>query len=676
MSELDLYVLSAALSANSAATSAAIIANTVTVTDQYRDRAEAAAIDAELYSNAILNNATGFIYTANTGGIAQGISDTISGETFNYVEDGRAYVILNNNGVANTLYEPVTAGTFASTSPGLGRDIVGQPTITELRASSPTSRGVNAVYHTLDGGYYTELASGSSFSDIETANGLKLSMPNSSISRLSSFGFVGNGTTSDTALAQKALDWLARGIRRSLIWDVPLSRINGPLYLPDASRWFIVFQTDVIIEQQVNNTECFIMEPTASRFQFGFVGDIRVWFRWATNQTGSDTKAIGVAFKPTTTLPDGLYHFTFNGLHLENGYDLIGMHPDSASIRCPFWGYRIAQLHFQSAARGRVFNLNSGQPAGAPAGIIDQLYINALSAVGVVFRVLTQTAVTINNAEVNNSRGRSIFIEACQSVRFNNLRFELGQSDGGEDLMVVSGATAYCSIGVLEIQTQSTSATTDTFGITAFGGAVVSVDSAINVRGCTCTDTGRFFVFRSQSGGSPAENGRFCIPPNIDMQITDTRVLLYETSQGPFFTYTSAVAVGPLVRGAVAGVAASTPLISVSAGGVDYVEVISPVDGWVVSMNIRLSAAITAGSLVFRPTINGTAIGAGAVNSTITTGQTGAAYIPFGWQAGAVAQTHRVNRGDRIGMTVTPTGVTGGGNVNASIVIAQSSGMV
>lgn len=67
MSDLDNYVLSAALSANSAATSAAIIANTVIVTGEYRDQATAQAALAAGYAGDAADSAA----AATTNGAVQ-----------------------------------------------------------------------------------------------------------------------------------------------------------------------------------------------------------------------------------------------------------------------------------------------------------------------------------------------------------------------------------------------------------------------------------------------------------------------------------------------------------------------------------------------------------------------------------------------------------------------------
>lgn len=149
---------------------------------------------------------------------------------------------------------------------------------------------------------------------------------------ISAFGVVGSEESDDggdTPRAQLALDWLAREQCRTLVWDVQSVVISGQLNLPDASRWCIDFPVPCIITQKNNNTPIFVFSFATRRYDFHFTG-VSVVFKWEHSQSGSDVYAIAIAFKPTQSVDDGCYSFSFKcKLSIDNGYDLLGVHPDA-----------------------------------------------------------------------------------------------------------------------------------------------------------------------------------------------------------------------------------------------------------------------------------------------------------------------------------------------------------
>lgn len=535
-------------------------------------------------------------------------------------------------------------------------------TFAELDALTAAEIDVGDLVRVIETGAVCErVASGADFT---TAGGIGVRVLGPAVS-VRAFGY--DGSAASTSRAQIGLNWLGAVARRSLIWDVPNSNISGTLNLPDASRWDVNFPTVTQFIQSLDNTPCFVMSPSANRFSFGFSGQ-RVWFVWENDQPSTNTLAIGIAFNPTTDLPDGIYDFYFDGLHIENGYDLLVRHPSASGITCPYWGYRIGELHFQSRATGRAIAINSGVAAGAPAGVVDKIYANCLNSSANVVDFRAQNGVRINSLEINNAQRRSVYFESAPNCSIGMLRFELCELEASEDLMSVAGSSSRVIVESLELQAVDTAAASDCFGVVSFGGAVISVTGAVTIRDCEATGAGRFRVFRSAD--SSGVFGKFILPPNINMQTDDNNVTLYEKTQGAHIAFASSVPIGPFVLASVSGVSSFTSMVAAFDGSNTYFDILSPVDGFLTGVHIRLSAAITAGTLTFFPQINGASIGGGAFSAQISSGQDASYYGINKWEPSTVNQGHRVLKGDRLRVLVTPSAVTGGGNATVQLLIA------
>ncbi|WP_068115216.1 hypothetical protein [Tropicimonas marinistellae] len=514
---------------------------------------------------------------------------------------------------------------------------------------------------------YRQAFSSSNYYDVINKGGVRFHVIGTCV-ELSAFGFTGDGTTTDTARAQKALDWLARERGRTLVWDVIDAEIAGELTLPDASEWCVHFPLPTRITQKTDNTPIFVMEYDDYKFGFGFSGET-VWCQWENDQTSSEPNSIGVAFKPTADVSHGVFHFQFAGLHNENGYDLIGLHPAATGYTSPFWGYRIGTLFHQTQASGRVFNLNSGVSAGAPAGIIDKVYVKGTNAAQPCFVVTAQPGVRVNSFEINGALGRVGEITSCRNFSVGMLRFEGCVLENAEDLFVFAGSSCRATIENVEFQTVTTAAGAHVFGIKVDVAAQLAVTGSVSVNNCSASSTGDFFAFKPNASSG---QGTIVLPPLLDVQTSDADVRLYDLADADHITYSSAVALGPWVLDGVSGVASYTPMQSAYDGANNYFDVIAPCDGWLVGLNVYCDAAVTAGSIAFRPMINGSAVGSGGMAASLSSGQDASAYAVAVYSPASINATHRVVRGDRIRVAVSPSSATGGGKASASVLIAAA----
>jgi hypothetical protein len=489
------------------------------------------------------------------------------------------------------------------------------------------------------------------------------------------FGAVGDGVTDDTAACQLALDWLAAGgaqqSRRTLIWDTANTRISATLIVPDRSEWTIEFAQVTRITQATDNTPIFEMRPTASRYGWNFIG-APVWFQWANNQTASDTKAIGFAFKPTINLPDGIYGWQVGTVYNENGYDGMALHPDSvtAGTICTFWGFQIRKMYHQTNAKGRVFALNSGGGGGLPASLIDAIYIKAtnLSAANALY-CKAHAGLRINLIEVNAIAGRTLLWESAIGPSVGTLRFEIGTLTAGQDIMSVAGSTTVMTIENIEFQTIDTSAAAaPAYGITVFGGAQLNVTGTLTVRDCVASVAGRFYIFRPQTDGT--KFGRVILPAAISMQKTDNYVQLYAYTEAPYVSSTASLPAGSFYKAAVAGVPAFTPMPTFYDGTNNFFDYVCPDDGYVTGIFVDLSSAVTSGSIQFFVYKNGSSIGLIATAATSST--SASAYAPVCWAPQTINTSHKVARGDRLRVLAVPVGTpTGGGDASVTLLMAQ-----
>ncbi|MBS7540809.1 hypothetical protein [Ancylobacter lacus] len=352
-------------------------------------------------------------------------------------------------------------------------------------------------------------------------------------------------------------------------------------------------------------------------------------------------------------------------MSIENGYDLLGVHPDSTSFRAPYWGYEITSLQSQTNCVGRVFNLNSGVAAGAPAGVIDKVYIKAphrAASAGCAFRVGAQTGLRINSIEVNDAINRVLLLESCPNLSIGMLRFEKASVAPSSDLIAVAGESATVVIDTLEFQTVDFAGAGVAYGLLANVSARVSITGALRVSNSTGNASGQFRAVQT------ANEGRILLPPVIAMQSTDAYVRLYAASAGDRIEFNSAETAGPWFLSNVAS-ASSSPAWLVYDPTTAYTALPSPTDGYLVGLFVYLTAPVSSGTLSVYPSINGATIGSPAFNVQITTGSSGVNYLTPGWDP-SVSSAHRIAKGDRLAVTLNAAALTGGGGATVMMLIA------
>jgi len=468
--------------------------------------------------------------------------------------------------------------------------------------------------------------------------------------------------TDDTTNMQGALDWLGAG--KTLNVNVKILKISAAsLVIPDASEWTIKSNGSVQGLQLTDNTPFWEFRPSASRFGFFFFEGTRFEANWQNNQTTANTNSIVFAVNPTGSIADGCHHFTMGTIVNENGYRGLAFHPSAAGKTCPMWGYQIERLESQTNATGAMFDLNSPVAAGAPAGQISSYYAKCTNVGENSLVVTAQNSVLFGTVEFNDCNRRVMEITSAFEIVFQTLRFEIGTLANTEDLASIAGETN-AVIQSLILQSIVVGGTAESYGITSFGDANVSIGS-ITVNNCSGSSTGKFYALRPQSGGS------FFVSPQIRMQTTSNLVLLYSNTNAASIYFVDNTDYGPFNFNTVSG-AAFGAMVLCENGATQYYDAIVTKPGYVTQLNVYLSAAITAGTLTAYVSINGTDIGAGAFNLPITSGQSGNKYIAFAWEPSAINATHRVAVGDRIRVKLSASGVTGGGNGLATVSVANS----
>ncbi|MCI3135330.1 hypothetical protein [Phenylobacterium aquaticum] len=258
-----------------------------------------------------------------------------------------------------------------------------------------------------------------------------------------------------------------------------------------------------------DNTEQIVFAPTTTRY--GFKLD-RLTFAWSRDQSFANKNAIGFAFKPTQSIPNGVYDFEFSRLVGINGYRLISIHPDviSAGFNFPTWGAKLDQITSYRKMSGAAIALGNFGNGGAPRILIDNFYAQSESVLEDVIILSQMTSVGGRNWEFNLGRGRQFLIASCREIHLENVRFEHCRLIFNQDsLCSISGRNATGAILGFEIQSLSVETTGQVYGFDCFGSSVriddVFVDSVVE------TSSGSLRVLRPREGGNIELGGKFQI---------------------------------------------------------------------------------------------------------------------------------------------------------------------
>jgi hypothetical protein len=137
-----------------------------------------------------------------------------------------------------------TSRDLASQVPGKGLDLIAQPTVAQLMASSVGPRGAGSSWNA--GGYeYTEAALVATDHDLMTAGGVKLYVPTNRPLRLDMFGAVGDGATDNQAAVTLFNAAVARRIRLVATGASSFGYASSPLDIDLSGRW--AFSNTMII---------------------------------------------------------------------------------------------------------------------------------------------------------------------------------------------------------------------------------------------------------------------------------------------------------------------------------------------------------------------------------------------------------------------------------------------
>lgn len=606
---------------------------------------------------------------ANFEAVNEALENTLSldGSTPNSMG---ADIDMNNNDILNAK-DVNTANLYIGGTRVVPTDVVNSAwaitkeydTVADLLADTATYTA-GLYFHVIEGDhYYKSAASG----DVTNAGSQQFEVVSGDSNALSAFGFMGNGTAEDTAKAQKAFDWLGNAEGRTLIWDIAETSIKGTLTLPDTSRWSIYVSSTVVITQVDDNTRHFLWTLTGSRYDIGLFEGGKVVFKWTNNQTSAQTTSQAIGLNPTTNIPDGIYRVRVGALQNDNGYDLLAFTATAAAApyNMPTWAWQIDALVHETNATGRLWSPTPASGAGgAPASQVRSIYIKGVNASTAPLNLSAHIQLEIGSLEIGNASKRMVLLTGCDGLHIERLRIENCDLDSGEDVVVFTGDSTY-TVGHVDVK-----ATTNT-GASLSGVVKASTDAALTVMGgvevaqCSVSSTGDLAVFQTQGGGT------ISLPKNVNMQTTSDDVFLYTKADAANFSFAGSHILGPFGFATVSGASFSNATAGYN-GSAGFAEIVSPVDGFIVGIFVRLSAAITAGSLDVFPLINGTSVAGGAFKTTISSGQDGSSYAVLAWEPPTIDANHAVARGDRIIVRLNASSVTGGGDATVSLLIAEA----
>lgn len=467
-----------------------------------------------------------------------------------------------------------------------------------------------------------------------------------------SFGAVGDGITDDTFALQLAhTAWrialsLGRNIR--LVYPGGTYKISQSLPLPDANGWQLEAQGQVKFIQTTNNTFIFELLVTAYRSRFGILGNFT--FSWANAQPAANTRAIAIALGCSVEVVDGIFDFLIQGIVVQNGFRGISVHPDTEAnnFKFPIWGFRISDVTGFNAMTGATIALYSPNPnVGSPRATIENFYVqgNGSTEARLIIKGVDQLVIT--NAEFNQGDGRQMLIQGCRQVMIDGLRLEQARSTtAGLRCFEFSGTSTQALINNVEVQSHTVNlpnANDECFLINSDGGYVGVMNfSVIDIT----TTQGNFYAIGTSSGGAANYGGDL-------RRSNEGRSYLHNVTAAPSILPFSMKEIH--LNQANVGAGANFTAISTGLGVNDY-AMSSPC--YLVGIYVRVSSALTAGSLSVYANKDGASIGTGQYAATINVGSNnGSRYHPC-WKAfianasGNTDIDHRFGRGNLLSFSL------------------------
>ncbi len=258
-----------------------------------------------------------------------------------------------------------------------------------------------------------------------------------------------------------------------------------------------------------------------SNFYLGGFG-----LQWERDQPVANTRAIGVAFRSSGDVPDGLWAGRFGpGFTLINGRDGIAVHPDTivAAHNFPIWGCVIDSPRMAGAASGSLLRLGNFGRGGAPKIVVcGAPYANAAGNDGSVpiLHFEKVSGVALYDFEFNRCRQNAVLFNNCRQCLMVSPRWEMVDIQAS-DIAVVRGVGGACRLEIVQPEFQSVS-------VNIRGGKAYLFESwagevsirAPSILGVSVTG-GLLFAAWPRSGGRVTFSGKPSVPPSADFAMAD-----------------------------------------------------------------------------------------------------------------------------------------------------------
>lgn len=486
------------------------------------------------------------------------------------------------------------------------------------------------------------------------------------------FGAIGDGATDDTVALQTFINvgitsTTVNGLTKfnAIAFDPGTYKITGSLLIPNDAWLFELDGANCKLVQQTDNVPCFQVTIAANNSNPQNINFKRLIFSWKNNQPAANTRAIGISFTTAKLSSNGVTGWwlsSFTTLEIQNGYYLIGRDPNSTG-NAIVWESTWNFLIMANQTSGGLLNFPGGANiGGSPNNKISHCYAFAAFATAPTFNIGEWGNMSIDRYERNQGGTGSVPAPALiQAITCDNLSITNGHIE-------TETWTGFAGInsGLIEVDGNNTVIDQlEVIGITVNPGAgnfvslfrslttgsapVEAIISGIHAQASAQSEpitftSGSLVVAQSAGPGHIRLRPPFGIPQDaayagkfIDCDSGTVPFLDYDNVQ-TFTFYKSSVPA-----------TATTALVT---GPVASTTYLAPFGGRIVSISAVLTANLTAGGMAFEPLINGSVVGAGAVNATVAT-SSNLASGPASYFNGIISGTSNVfAKGDQISAQV------------------------
>jgi hypothetical protein len=487
------------------------------------------------------------------------------------------------------------------------------------------------------------------------------------------FGALGNGVADDTAAIQAAVNYAVNNGKLLLFPQANSGQfynISNQITIPPYKlNWAIRGTSHRVNIKQLTDNKPFLHFDSFGTTGSGLTNggfDIRNFqVTWTNNQPVANTHAACIEFN------DGGYaDFVIENISNVNGFRIVTHQYPGQTVGRPLnsWGCIYRHLYNQFSASGAAIYLRSNPVEGLPNILIDHIYSVQNAAGEELIHIAGANSVTIRNVEQNfgNFTPGCTLWGGCVNINIINWRVESWNwnsvgTDSHYFAILGPGLPAITeySIKHFEMRAANINLTSGPKYLVQTSGSRVVFDGYSEE--ATTWTAGTVVLFQVNSASDTLEVGLgIILSPNVQFCDNSTAFL-------GNITFTGGTRTLEFYKNAVT--ASMTPALNDDASTIVAKTVATM--GWIWSMEVKLNAAVTAGTFTAILYKNNAVLDSSNFAVAITSGTTGTHYNV--WLKNTNVSAYQVLPGDQLDVRITTTGTLAGPTA-AKIIVNITNG--